>query len=179
MGRRPNPLVTEFFTRGSKLQDSSNRYEHTCRLCGENFPKGRADSLLSHLTKSCQAIPLADKERVIHQTRLGATNGVKKAQTNSHPERARAANFPYPTARNGAFHTLGSLNGLNGLNVLAEASRRVGASDDHHPRHHTLHDHGLGDKDMLVDPALENHLKHGGGMFCSLSILYVLSDGLF
>jgi hypothetical protein len=122
------------------------------------------------LTKSCQAIPLADKERVIHQTRLGATNGVKKAQANAHSERARTSNFPYPTARNGTFHTLGSLNGLN---VLAEASRRVGASDDHHPRHHHLHDHGLGDKDMLVDPALENPLKHGAGMFCSLS-LYIL-----
>lgn len=35
MGRRPNQLVLEFFHRGPKLQDASNRYEHTCKRCGE------------------------------------------------------------------------------------------------------------------------------------------------
>ena len=35
MGRRPNPLVVEFFERGAKLEDRTNRYEHRCKNCGE------------------------------------------------------------------------------------------------------------------------------------------------
>ena len=35
MGRKPNALSLEFFARGAKLNDQSNRYEHTCRRCGE------------------------------------------------------------------------------------------------------------------------------------------------
>lgn len=35
MGRKPNQLVLEFFERGAKLEDSSNRYQHTCKSCGE------------------------------------------------------------------------------------------------------------------------------------------------
>lgn len=165
MGRRPNPLVTEFFTRGPKLPDSSNRYEHTCKLCGENFPKGRADTLLSHLTKTCQAIPAADKERVVQQTRINPAKGVKKGQTNARAERGKVANFPYPTPRTGAFNGLGGINSLNGLNVLAEASRRVGATDDKQPGD-PMQDITLGDnKNVLVDPALENSFKHTLGTF--------------
>lgn len=36
MGRRPNVVVGEFFHRGQKLEDSSNRYQHTCKKCGEH-----------------------------------------------------------------------------------------------------------------------------------------------
>jgi hypothetical protein len=49
MGRRPDQEVAEYFERGPKLQDSSNRYEQTCKKCGEVFPKGRSDNLRSHL----------------------------------------------------------------------------------------------------------------------------------
>lgn len=163
MGRRPNPLVTEFFTRGPKLPDSSNRYEHTCKLCGENFPKGRADTLLSHLMKNCQAIPVVDKERVIQQIRIDPSKGGKKGQANSRAERGKVPNFPYPVPRNGAFNSIGGINSLNGLNVLAEASRRVGATDDKQPGD-PMQDITLGDhKNVLVDPALENSLKHSIG----------------
>lgn len=45
MGRRPNAVVGEFFLRGQKLDDSSNRYQHTCKKCGEHVrrdnPTGR------------------------------------------------------------------------------------------------------------------------------------------
>lgn len=34
MGRKANPLVDEFFERGAKIEDKSNRYEHTCKKCG-------------------------------------------------------------------------------------------------------------------------------------------------
>lgn len=35
MGRRPHALIQEFFDRGPKLDDNSNRYQHTCKRCGE------------------------------------------------------------------------------------------------------------------------------------------------
>ena len=35
MGRRPHALIQEFFDRGPKLDDSSNRYQHTCKRCSE------------------------------------------------------------------------------------------------------------------------------------------------
>lgn len=35
MGRRPNALMVEFFERGKKLEDNSNRYQHTCQRCGQ------------------------------------------------------------------------------------------------------------------------------------------------
>lgn len=35
MGRRPHALIQEFFDRGPKLADSSNRYQHTCKRCGD------------------------------------------------------------------------------------------------------------------------------------------------
>lgn len=34
MGRKPDPLILEFFERGQKLDDQSNRYEQTCKRCG-------------------------------------------------------------------------------------------------------------------------------------------------
>jgi hypothetical protein len=38
MGRKPNQLILEFFERGPKLEDASNRYQHTCKSCGEKVP---------------------------------------------------------------------------------------------------------------------------------------------
>ncbi|XXG99009.1 suppressor of tub2 mutation [Hypoxylon texense] len=61
MGRKPNPLILEYFERGAKLNDNSNRYHHRCKLCGEDFPKGRIDSLTTHLTKKCSAISEQDR----------------------------------------------------------------------------------------------------------------------
>ncbi|KAG8166592.1 hypothetical protein KVR01_002281 [Diaporthe batatas] len=62
MGRRPNQVIQQYFQRGPKLADNSNRYPQTCKLCGENFPKGRIDSLTTHLTKRCPAI--SEQERI-------------------------------------------------------------------------------------------------------------------
>ncbi|OJD18834.1 hypothetical protein AJ78_01166 [Emergomyces pasteurianus Ep9510] len=165
MGRKPNGIVSEFFNRGAKLADSSNRYEHTCKSCGQNFPKGRADSLLSHLVKSCQAISAVDKQRVLHLWRAaperggpghsGSAAGKKlHANVNGRIGRGKSGNLPY-AARQTVFNGIG---GLNGLNVLAEASRQVGASDGKHPNN--IDEDGgenlLGDKTIVVDPALES-----------------------
>lgn len=67
MGRKPNQLILEFFERGQKLEDSSNRYQHTCKACGEKFPKGRIDSLTTHLVKKCPAISLRDRQKALLQ----------------------------------------------------------------------------------------------------------------
>ncbi|KAF2706689.1 hypothetical protein K504DRAFT_470750 [Pleomassaria siparia CBS 279.74] len=67
MGRKPNQLILEFFERGPKLEDASNRYQHTCKSCGEKFPKGRIDSLQTHLVKKCPALPLRDRQRALMQ----------------------------------------------------------------------------------------------------------------
>ncbi|KAL9043246.1 MAG: hypothetical protein Q9214_003561 [Letrouitia sp. 1 TL-2023] len=55
MGRRPNQLVLEFFHRGPKLNDNSNRYEQKCKACGELFRKGRVEILTKHIER-CSAV---------------------------------------------------------------------------------------------------------------------------
>ncbi|KAI1970402.1 hypothetical protein LOZ51_006774 [Ophidiomyces ophidiicola] len=148
MGRRPNAIVSEFFNRGNKLPDSSNRYEHTCKLCGESFPKGRPDSLLTHLMKNCQAISFADKQRVLHLSRVSIGAGSRQLSTNGQSDIV-PRNISLDTTRTASFNSVG---GLNGLNVLAEASRRVGATDETGDAQENTH----GDKTIVVDPTLEH-----------------------
>lgn len=147
MGRKPNQLILEFFIRGQKLEDASNRYQHTCKACGEMFPKGRIDSLTNHLVKKCQAIPLRDRQRVL--LRLHELPDLTDSDQNKDPNLAAAAkgkssDLPFTTRQN-----------FDGLNVLAEASRQVGASDQTkrgpgYPQSVTV-----GGKTVVVDPALE------------------------
>ena len=58
-------MILQHFERGAKLNDSSNRYQHTCKACGEKFPKGRIDSLTTHLVKKCPAITLRDRQKAL------------------------------------------------------------------------------------------------------------------
>ncbi|KAL9018328.1 MAG: hypothetical protein Q9185_004361 [Variospora sp. 1 TL-2023] len=60
MGRRPNQRVLEYFDRGARLEDNSNRYEHTCKACGEHFPKGRIETLIAHIERNCPSITRHD-----------------------------------------------------------------------------------------------------------------------
>lgn len=53
--------------RHEKLGDSSNRYRHTCRGCGEDFPKGRNEVLVGHLIKRCPAISEHDRRKAVSQ----------------------------------------------------------------------------------------------------------------
>lgn len=62
---RSAALILQHFERGPKLTDSSNRYQHTCRSCGEKFPKGRIDSLTTHLVKKCPALSLHDRKKAL------------------------------------------------------------------------------------------------------------------
>lgn len=120
MGRKPNPLILEYFERGPKLKDNSNRYQHTCRQCGENFPKGRIDSLTTHITKKCPAISDSDRMRACLE--LHGIASAKAALPASHP----------PTGAQVTSQQL--LSDLpqpwSALETLAEASRQVDLSEN-------------------------------------------------
>ncbi|KAH8172895.1 hypothetical protein LIA77_07150 [Sarocladium implicatum] len=121
MGRKPNPLILEYFVRGPKLNDNSNRYPHTCKQCGENFPKGRIDSLTTHITKKCPAISDSDRMRAclelhgLSTARAAAAerNSLMNGQINS----AQAAVNALP-------------QGWSALETLAEASRQVDLNEN-------------------------------------------------
>jgi len=144
MGRKPNQLILEFFHRGPKLEDASNRYQHTCKACGEVFPKGRIDSLTNHLVKKCQAIPLRDRQRVLLRLHelpdLTDGDSTKDSPTG---KQGKAGDNGFPNRQN-----------FDGLNVLAEASRQVGASDVTKRPGYTQ-SVTAGGKTVIVDPALE------------------------
>ena len=146
MGRKPNQLILEFFNRGPKLEDSSNRYQHTCKSCGERFPKGRIDSLTNHLVKKCQAIPLRDRQRVL--LRLHELPDLADSEANKDPNapgnKEKGNTFPNPNRPN-----------FDGLEVLAEASRQVGASDTTKRGAQYTQAMTAGGKTVIVDPALE------------------------
>lgn len=120
MGRRPNLLIRENFVRGPKLENSSNRYHHTCKNCGERFPKGRIDTLTNHLAKQCRALTADERVRILG--RIGRIpegmqpdSGTSSLHQSSQEEEVRVSFEPAPT--------------FDGLNVLAEASRQVGATE--------------------------------------------------
>ena len=145
MGRKPNQLILEFFHRGPKLEDASNRYQHTCKACGEVFPKGRIDSLTNHLVKKCQAIPLRDRQRVL--LRLHELPDLTDGDSNkdaSSGGKSKSADGGFPNRQN-----------FDGLNVLAEASRQVGASDVTKRGPGYTQSVTAGGKTVIVDPALE------------------------
>ncbi|KAF2691349.1 hypothetical protein K458DRAFT_438975 [Lentithecium fluviatile CBS 122367] len=116
MGRRPNQLILEFFERGPKLEDASNRYQHTCKSCGEKFPKGRIDSLTNHLIKKCPALPLRDRQRALLQFHElpdlpdlnMSTSGPMQMQN------GQTMNLPFAPSK----------QGLSALETLAEVSRQ-------------------------------------------------------
>lgn len=120
MGRKPNPLILEYFVRGPKLNDNSNRYPHTCKQCGENFPKGRIDSLTAHITKKCPAISESDRMRACLEL-----HGIAHA-------RAAVAERPTtqpPTVELPA-DTSNLPQGWSALETLAEASRQVDLNEN-------------------------------------------------
>lgn len=134
MGRRPNPLILEYFERGPKLNDNSNRYPHTCKQCGENFPKGRIDSLTTHITKRCPAI--SDSERMRACLELHGITHARSAAERHHQaqvvQAAQAAQAAQAVARaNGQQVSPNALpQGWSALETLAEASRQVDLNEN-------------------------------------------------
>ncbi|KAK3688552.1 hypothetical protein B0T22DRAFT_426364 [Podospora appendiculata] len=154
MGRRPNALILQYFERGPKLQDQSNRYPHTCKACGEHFPRGRLDSLTAHLTKKCPAIGEADRVNALftlsgmgHGTRgLGLGRHNHQAQHQTHA--AHAAHAAHVHAAHAA-HVQSQAAGppadlpmmqremerdWTALGVLAEVSRQIDLNEKNDDR---------------------------------------------
>lgn len=120
MGRKPNPLILEYFVRGPKLNDNSNRYPHTCKQCGENFPKGRIDSLTTHITKKCPAISDSDRMRACLELH-GITSGRALPGRDNH----------LAVTQGNAQAVLPNLpQGWSALETLAEASRQVDLNEN-------------------------------------------------
>ncbi|GKT92876.1 Zn(II)2Cys6 transcription factor [Colletotrichum tofieldiae] len=120
MGRKPNPVIGEYFTRGPKLADSSNRYPHTCKLCGENFPKGRGEVLHKHITEKCPAIT--------PEERINAALGFAGLHAGSSAPRSMnlTVNQLDPAAAEVAPE---APENWSALRTLAEASRQVGENE--------------------------------------------------
>ncbi|KAK4103569.1 hypothetical protein N658DRAFT_421490 [Parathielavia hyrcaniae] len=130
MGRRPNPLILQYFERGPKLQDQSNRYPHTCKACGEHFPRGRLDSLTSHLTKKCPAI--SEAERV---NALLALSGMSDASQRFQPTQQSQAQVQAHIQANGSSVDIPMLQrDWTALGVLAEVSRQIDLNEKNDDR---------------------------------------------
>ncbi|KAF9870062.1 hypothetical protein CkaCkLH20_12421 [Colletotrichum karsti] len=121
MGRKPNPVIGEYFTRGPKLADSSNRYPHTCKLCGENFPKGRGEVLHKHITEKCPAIT--------PEERINAALGF--AGLHSGASAPRSMNLTVNQLDPAAVADVApeAPENWSALRTLAEASRQVGENE--------------------------------------------------
>lgn len=120
MGRKPNPLILEYFVRGAKLNDNSNRYQHTCKRCGENFPKGRIDSLTNHITKKCPAISDSDRMRACLEL-----HGITSARAAADRQNNGDGN------KNGRSSASAILpQEWSALETLAEASRQVDLNEN-------------------------------------------------
>ena len=113
--------------------------------CGEHFPRGRLDSLTTHLTKKCPAIGEADRVNAIF-TLSGMSHASHRLQQTQHNQGQVQQPLQVPT----------QVNGVNGppvdlpmiqrdlqrdwtaLGVLAEVSRQIDMSeknDDRVPLH--------------------------------------------
>ncbi|MCJ1388629.1 hypothetical protein MMC18_001476 [Xylographa bjoerkii] len=151
MGRKPNQLVLEFFSRGPKLEDASNRYQYTCKACGEHFAKGRMENLANHLAKNCGALSGEDRHRALLQLRqVPGQSRIERPEGDVHgggSERGfggRDAKLP-PALTSSATASSTTGKRLSGLEALAEASRRV--------EHPVL----SGQDENVIDPSLKDY----------------------
>ena len=116
-------MILQHFERGPKLNDSSNRYRHTCKACGEVFPKGRIDSLTTHLVKKCPAITTRGRQKALLEI-----NGLSDTADG-------------PRARNGDVQMNGptvelpiagrNMIAMTPLETLAEVSRQMEMTKEH------------------------------------------------
>ncbi|KAL9065287.1 MAG: hypothetical protein Q9157_007525, partial [Trypethelium eluteriae] len=125
MGRKPNPIINEYFERGQKLEDASNRYQHTCRSCGEKFPKGRIDTLIGHLVKRCPCLSVQQRTEISHR----AHELPRTVQTPTHSnDDLHATHEQQNGISNGQSMELGyapaPAHEMSALETLAEVSRQ-------------------------------------------------------
>lgn len=153
MGRHPNPVVSKHFTRGTKIGDGSNRYQWTCKQCGERFPKGRVDALYVHITKKCTALSRDEKtslELELHETSLAvSTVCSQKNKVNLQKSKKGVDPLWKPPEKD-----------LDALNMLAEVSgQAVETQCNHAPR--LAGGDGNSDHSMVLDPALDSNFCAG------------------
>lgn len=120
MGRRPNQVILQFFHRGNRLDDKSNRYKHTCKACGEEFPKGRIERLTSHLEHKCQTISSQDRRRALFLLRDATVPG-KPGKGDAQVHQVFSQGFSDMAANT----DLAMERKFSGLEALAEASRQI------------------------------------------------------
>ncbi|KAF3767991.1 hypothetical protein M406DRAFT_254291 [Cryphonectria parasitica EP155] len=124
MGRLQHPVIKQFFDRGEKLKDNSNRYVHSCKLCGEVFKKGRVESLRKHITKKCTMI--SSQERINAALRFADIDPQR-------PESSRQAKQQSRQAQHGMtplnLDMLPHQQSWTRLEALAEVSRRMDRDD--------------------------------------------------
>jgi hypothetical protein len=113
-------LILQHFERGAKLNDSSNRYAHTCKACGEKFPKGRIDSLTNHLVKKCPGITLQQRQKALLELNGFSGDGPKNAHGES---KTNGPSVELP---------IGTRN-WTALETLAEASRQIATNEKPDP----------------------------------------------
>ncbi|KAI1770850.1 hypothetical protein F4818DRAFT_431220 [Hypoxylon cercidicola] len=141
MGRKPNPIIIEYFERGAKLPGNSNRYRHRCKLCGEEFPKGRIESLTTHLIRKCPAISVEDREHAfceLNDIPRGASrmrfDGLLHTGPNAGPP-------PAPVQNQGQNQGQNQNQIWTPLEALAEASRQIEANEKHDDHVPSSQDH--------------------------------------
>ena len=155
MGRKPNPVISTNFTRGAKIGDASNRYQYTCKQCGERFSRGRIESLYNHVTKACTASsPQEKRDHVLQIHELGlaaaAAAAAAKGKENANKRKKSGKAFSSPP-----------LQVFNGLNVLAEASSQVVETQNSYA-HPLSSGNGVDTRSMVLDPASENKTLPSG-----------------
>lgn len=124
-------LILQHFERGAKLNDSSNRYEHTCKGCGEKFPKGRIDSLTAHILKKCVAMRDQDRQKAAMEF-----NHMHEMNHRGHGHgnvamRGRGVDLPVVN------------DNWSALETLAEVSRQI-EMDEHNKHDGPSHAPGMG-----------------------------------
>ena len=178
--------MAEFFHRGPKISDMSNRYEQHCKRCNEHFPKGRQEAMVLHLTKKCPAVDNIERAKIIFRLH-------DLAMPDVHPniDPANAPVDPQPPSGNEDYSQSGApiarpplqgVQGIDRLSVLAEVSRQEVSRQevsrrtdrDEQVSGYTFRSVDQVD-DMPLDPQLETgdfhttaHLQSTGGDFHSL-----------
>ncbi|KIW18789.1 hypothetical protein PV08_03078 [Exophiala spinifera] len=118
----------DYFERGEKIGDSSNRYVHTCRRCLQVFPKGRMENMTKHLTKECPDMSLKERLQVILRLNDLARSDVDQSIYPLVPGRGGneveedSNSFNLSRASAPELHTASQQSALE---VLAEASRQL------------------------------------------------------
>ena len=140
-------MILHHFERGAKLKDSSNRYEHTCKACGEKFPKGRIDSLTTHLLKKCRGIAIEDRQQAVldfHNLPTTSSDG------------ARAGNAEVQLNGPTVELPIGTSN-WTALETLAEVSRQIDLSEKHDDR--SVNNKSVGGGSRASEPPLPDRLE--------------------